>query len=219
VNTPRVEPQRVEPQRAESPRRTQSRRTESRPAVGRAVPRTEPPLPRDDDNRGFGGSRFDDRPRGHRPIIVTPRYYYSGRYFSPPYRGYRPYYFRPRTRLPYFGIYLGYAVPYTYVYSSPVYIYGYGRPAMPVTIGPGSPYYGGVSLEIAPSHAEVFVDGEYVGWVEDFDGTMQPLTLTPGSHRIEIHAQGYEPLVLDVVVNPGEVVPYRGTLMPQGYRY
>jgi hypothetical protein len=84
-------------------------------------------------------------------------------------------------------------------------------------IGPGPAYYGGVSLEIAPSHAEVFVDGDYVGLVEDFDGTMQPLTLTPGTHRIEIFAPGYETLVLDVVVRQGEVVPYRGSLLP--YRY
>jgi hypothetical protein len=61
------------------------------------------------------------------------------------------------------------------------------------------------------------VDGEYVGWVEDFDGTMQPLTLTPGTHRIEIFAPGYQTLVLDVPVRAGEVVPYRGSLRPYGY--
>jgi hypothetical protein len=108
-------------------------------------------------------------------------------------------------------------VPYTYAYPYPVPVYGYGRPAAPVIVGPSSPYYGGISLEITPADAEVYVDGSYAGLVQDFDGTQQPLTVTAGSHRLEVRAPGYEPLALDVNVNPGEVVPYRGDLLP--YRY
>jgi hypothetical protein len=220
VQAPRAQPRaipRAEPQRSDRPadpifsgsgsRAGGGDRTPNNGGViGRAVPRTEP------------YREFESRPRGNRPIIVAPRYYNyrSGRYFSAPYRGYRPYFFRPRTRLHYYSIYLGYPVHYSYVYSRPVYVYGYGSPAYPVTIGPGAYYYGGVSLEIWPSHAEVFVDGSYAGLVEDFDGTRQPLTLMPGTHRIEIYAPGYEPLIFDVVVRPGEVVPYRGSLVPQG---
>jgi hypothetical protein len=154
------------------------------------------------------------RPRVDRPIIVSPRYYGPRGYYSAPYYGYRPYTFRPRTHIA-FGIYLGYGVPYSYAYPYPVPVYGYGGPSAPVVVGPGSSYYGGVSLEITPNNAEVYVDGEYVGLVQDFDGTQQPLTLTAGSHRLEIRAAGYEPLTLDVNVNPGEVLPYRGDL----YRY
>lgn len=171
---------------------------------GQAIPRVAPR--RDDDNRY----------RGSRPIIIAPRYYGSRGYYAAPYRGYRPYYFRPWTQLS-FGIYRGYSVPYVYSYAYPVPVYGYDRPPAPVMIGPSSPYYGGVSLEISPSDGEVFVDGTYAGYVEDFDGTQQPLTLTAGAHRIEIRAPGYEALVLDVNVNPGEVVPYRGDMLP--YRY
>ena len=79
-------------------------------------------------------------------------------------------------------------------------------------ISPGSSAYGGVALEINPGDADVFVDGEYAGRVEDFDGTEQPLTLTPGTHRIEVQAQGYEPMIVDVGVQPGQVIPYRGDL-------
>jgi hypothetical protein len=171
---------------------------------GQAVPRVAPRV----DNY--------NRYRGNRPVIIAPRYYGSRGYYSAPYRGYRPYSFRPRTRLN-FGIYLGYPEPYVYSYAYPVPVYGYGRPSAPIMIGPNSPYYGGVSLEISPSDGEVFVDGTYAGYVEDFDGTQQPLTLTAGSHRIEIRAPGYETLVLDVNVNPGEIVPYRGDM--QAYRY
>lgn len=194
------EPQRTEPRRAPEPRRSDSNPPHTR-STDRAIPRTEP------------YRAPDNRNRGNRPTILTPRYYNSGRYFTAPYRGYRPYAFRPQTRIRSFDIYIGYPVPYAYSYSYPVPIYGYGRAMSPVTVGPASPYYGGISLELWPSHAEVFVDGTYAGWVEDFDGTMQPLTLMAGTHRIEVIAPGYEPLVLDVFVRAGEVIPYRGNLV------
>ena len=81
-------------------------------------------------------------------------------------------------------------------------------------VTPGSTAYGGVALEITPSDADVFVDGEYAGRVEDFDGTTQPLTLTPGTHRIEVQAQGYEPMTVDVGIQAGQIIPYRGALRP-----
>ena len=81
-------------------------------------------------------------------------------------------------------------------------------------VGPGSPYYGGVALEMGPYDADVFVDGNYAGKVEDFDGTSQPLTLVAGTHRIEVQAPGYAPLIFDVTVQAGQVIPYRGDLRP-----
>ena len=130
--------------------------------------------------------------------------------------GYRPYVFRPRTRLS-FGLYLGYAVPYSYVYSYPVPIYGYGAPSAPVYITPESTTYGGITLEITPPESQVFVDGQYVGQVADFDGTNAPLNMTAGQHRIQVSAQGYEPMTMDVNVIPGQLVPYRGDLQPARY--
>ena len=205
-----AQPQRARPEApaasAPAPRGEEPRAQSPRPnGQGYAVPRTEP----------YRGR--DNRTRGNRPVVVAPRYYSSGRYFYAPYRGYRPYSFRAQTSLRYFGIDLGYAAPYNYVYSYPVSVYGYGRPAAPVYINPSAMYYGGVSLELSPGDAEVWIDGTYAGWVEDFDGTNQPLTLMPGRHRIEVQAPGYEPLTLDVNVRPGEVVPYRGNLLPSRY--
>ena len=121
--------------------------------------------------------------------------------------------FRPRYSIGY-GFFCGYPVPYTYSYPYPIEVYGYGAPRSRVMMAPGSSYYGGVALEITPYDADVFVDGEYAGRVEDFDGTTRPLTLTAGTHRIEVQAQGYEPMVVDVGVQPGQVIPYRGDLRP-----
>jgi hypothetical protein len=119
--------------------------------------------------------------------------------------------FRPRLHLN-FGVWLGYSVPFAYAY--PVPVYGYYAPRTAVVVGPESTMYGGVSLEITPSDALVYVDGTYAGTVRDFDGTDQPLTLAAGTHSIEIQATGYEPMTMDVTVQPGQVIPYRGDMRP-----
>jgi hypothetical protein len=191
AQAPRVESQQqAQAPRTGSQRQAQSPRVENRrDAVGRAVPRRDVIVP-----RGSYSPRYEAR--GY-----APRSYY------------RPYVFRPRFSIG-FGIFAGYPVPYTYSYPYPIDVYGYGAPRAQVMITPGASAYGGVALEITPSDADVFVDGEYAGHVEDFDGTTQPLTLTAGTHRIEVRAPGYEPMVVDIGVQPGQVIPYRGDLRP-----
>jgi hypothetical protein len=71
---------------------------------------------------------------------------------------------------------------------------------------------GGVSFEITPDAAEVFVDGTYVGRAVTFGPTSEPLGLTPGRHHIEIRASGYRTMTFDAEVRPGQVLPYQGTL-------
>ena len=225
-----VAPPRTEaaPPRTETaPPRTDGRRDDGRsrrePTVQRAVPRNEA-VPRSE----------AQAPRGDRPSAVDPRvaprnrydrrddnrrYDNRSRYSYAPrsrygYRSYyRPYVFRPRFSIG-FGIFSGYPVPYSYSYPYPISVFGYRAPVAPVIVGPGSPLYGGISLEFTPYDADVWVDGTWAGQVEDFDGTSQPLTLVPGTHRIELQAPGYAPLVMDVVVQPGQVIPYRGDMRP-----
>jgi hypothetical protein len=221
--TPRAEPPRAVAPRVENRgvqtapayrndgRRDNDARRDNRGVVvaPRAVPRSQVIVPRGD--RGVVGSR------GYLPRVYAPRTYvrpYRSYGFRP--YGYRPYVFRPYSRLS-FGLYLGYTVPYSYVYSYPVPVYGYGAPSAPVYITPNSTMYGGITLEISPNDAQVFVDGEYVGQVSDFDGQNAPLNLTAGQHRIQLNAQGYEPMTMDVNVTPGQLVPYRGDLQPARY--
>lgn len=208
---PRVEsrqetPRAQQPRQPETPRvenrRDDGRRSDNRrDEAGRAVPRRDVIVPHGSDAPHYE-PRYSPRysPR-YAPRVYAPRSYY------------RPYVFRPRYSIG-FGFFCGYPVPYTYSYPYPIEVYGYGAPRARVTITPGSPYYGGVALEITPYDADVFVDGEYAGRVEDFDGTTQPLTLPAGTHRLEVRAPGYEPMVVDVVVQPGQVIPYRGDLRP-----
>jgi hypothetical protein len=169
--------------------------------------------------------------------------YYFGPHYARPYYA-RPYYahpyytFRPRVSIG-FGIWVGYPVAfpfyvsygYGYPYGYP-YGYAYGNPypapytapypaygypaAQSTSVGvvAGAATYGGVSFEITPNDAQVFVDGAYVGSVGNFSPTYQPLTLMPGPHRIEVQAPGYEPIAFEVNITAGQVIPYQGVMQP-----
>jgi PEGA domain len=194
-------------------------------ARGRAVPRGSV--------RGGpvrGGSVRGVRP----PVVVAPfRNYY--------YRSYAPtvnlgfFYGRPG----YFGSYV-YGNPF-YAYGYPAYGYpAYGYPAYGYptygypTYGyaPGydrgsyAPYgygyggysgrpYGGVRIDVPQRDAEVYVDGYFVGVVNDFDGVFQQANIEAGPHRIEIRAPGFETVTFDVNVEPGRTITYRSSMRPE----
>ena len=71
----------------------------------------------------------------------------------------------------------------------------------------------GLTFEVSPATAEVFVDGVYVGTVQDFSAG-RALTVVAGTHRVELHAPGYRPATFDVALTAGQVVPYQGELQP-----
>lgn len=177
-------------------------------------------------NRGYSNRGYYDRGYYNRGYAVPragygPRYgygYYGTRYYGPRYvvRNYisRPYLFRPYTSLG-FGFYVGYSVPYTWGYPTYAPDWSYGYPGS-VGVVPGPTTYGGLSFDVTPNDATVYIDGTFVGNAAEFDGSTQPLSLIAGSHRVELRAQGCEPLVFNVDVRPGQVIPYRGDLVPIG---
>jgi hypothetical protein len=71
---------------------------------------------------------------------------------------------------------------------------------------------GALRLKIKPKEAEVYVDGYYVGIVDEFDGVFQKLHIETGAHRIEIRAPGYEPLTFDVRIAADHKTTYEGEL-------
>jgi hypothetical protein len=177
----------------------------------------EPAEQRSRRNRAVSGQ---SRSRGGNPPVgrAVPR---SGR---PPIRGgtvYVPYY----RSYPY-GYY-GYGYPYGYgafglgyFYYDPFYYgysgYGYGGSGYGgYGYGRGRHYgydLGGLRLKVKPREAQVFIDGYYVGLVDDYDGVFQRLNLDTGPHRVEIRADGYEPLIFEVRIVPGDTITYRGEL-------
>ena len=179
-----------------------------------------------------GGGRY--RGVEHGRVVVRG----GGGFIRARFPFYRPYYsFRPRVSLG-FGLSMGYPVPYPYYGSpymyAPQYVdpYAYGAPApyYPPSNYPSSNYpaqrpapsvdvergdaqsEGGISFEITPENAAVFVDGTYVGTAGEFGPAAQPLDLAPGHHRVEVRAPGYRTTTFDADVQPGQVIPFQGTL-------
>lgn len=168
--------------------RSSARANESRGDTnGRAVP------------RNFVASR-NYSPRVVRPIIVNR---------AP----YRPYVYRYRPGFsasfiygaPYYGYRYGYT-PYGYGYEVP--------PAGYLSAIPGRAY-GGVRITDAPRDAQVFVDGYYMGVVDDFDGVFQHMNLEAGPHHVEIREPGFEAIAFDVNVQPDQTTTFRAEMLPE----
>jgi hypothetical protein len=79
----------------------------------------------------------------------------------------------------------------------------------PVDTGSGT-----VRLDVEPVTAQIFVDGEYVGTVEDFRSGAG-LVIGAGIHRVEFRAIGYAPSVVDMRIAAGRRITYRATLKPE----
>jgi hypothetical protein len=183
-------------------------------AMGRAATRAAAP-------RGGVDSvtRRDYPPSRIAPRVVTP---YPSRFSRP----YRPYYYPYRPGLS-VGLYSGYApyrygyygypydYPFNYTYFNN-YAYNYPYSYAPYRYAPPPAYvtaapshsYGGVRIQGAPGDAQVFVDGYYVGRVDDFDGAFQKVNLRSGPHRVEVRAPGLAPVTFDVNVAPGQTITY-----------
>jgi hypothetical protein len=189
---------------------------------------------------GYGGVRsygYGDR-RGGFSLRVAPLRFYRPYYtFRPrlslgfglwagyPFAYYDPYYYPDYSySYPYPDAgYPAYPPPVSYPQSAypqsayPSAAYPQSAPSAPGSIGvqqgqAGQANTGGVSFDITPGDAELFVDGNDIGTVDQFTPTSQPLGLTAGRHRVEIRAQGYQTISLDVNIVAGQVIPYQGNL-------
>jgi hypothetical protein len=114
--------------------------------------------------------------------------------------------------------------PYGYGYSgSPYGDYGYpgyGGYGQGGYGQGGYGYYGddrvgrgGLKLKVEPKDAEVYVDGYFMGIVDDFDGAFQRMELEAGAHRVEIRAPGFQTISFDVRVEANNTITYRGALL------
>jgi hypothetical protein len=156
--------------------------------MGTAQPRQRYP------NRGSDGTLTTGYavPRGSRP---------SHPIYRPPYH---PWY---GTWYPWgFGAYgLGFYFWDPYAYGSP-YQYGYGY------AGGGSYPECGIRLMVKPRDAQVYVDGFYVGVVDEFDGVFQKLKVEEGPHRLEIRKDGFEALTFEIRATYDHTIKVRGEL-------
>ena len=78
---------------------------------------------------------------------------------------------------------------------------------------------GGLQLDIEPRRALVYVDGWYVGIVDEFSGYYRHLEVPAGVHTFGIVATDYEPLEFDLTIAPGRTTTYRGALQRASGRH
>ena len=133
------------------------------------------------------------RPAVRSVVHVSARpYYYRPYYYSPFYFGYGGWYsglgWYPH---PYYGFY-GHPYPYRY--------YGY--------------YTSSARIQVQPRHAEVFIDGYFVGTVDDFDGWSQRLSVEPGEHQLEIYLPGHRTYRQPVLFRPGATIKIEHAMQP-----
>ena len=57
-----------------------------------------------------------------------------------------------------------------------------------------------VKISVNPSRAAVFLDGQYAGHVDEFNGAGQGMLVAPGSHTIKIALPGYQ--AFETQINP-----------------
>lgn len=138
--------------------------------------------------------------------VYRPRFFYPSAFGS--------YFFFPGYS---FGVGVGFGHSYGqfgHGYSGYAY-YPYGQVSYVGSSNHADPYTGFLRLKVRPRNAEVFVNGYYVGVVDDFDGVFQRLRLEEGAHQIEIRHPAYLSLELEVLIVTGEKVTYEGQLEPR----
>jgi hypothetical protein len=60
-----------------------------------------------------------------------------------------------------------------------------------------------VDTDISPESARVYLDGQYIGTADDFDGYPDYLYLRRGSYRLEFRLEGYQSREISVDARPG----------------
>lgn len=169
-----------------------------------------------------GGSQFSDggrqdsrssdaarrRPRPGTGTGDRDRYGNDRSYRGYPYSNYYydPYYYSwgyPGSRYGLYGYGYGY-YDYGYFYGD---YYGYYPSHRSYRYRSGN--IAQVRTLVEPSKARVYVDGYYAGIVDDFDGLLQRLNVSPGRHEITFRLEGYRSHTFSIYANRDQTLKLR----------
>jgi hypothetical protein len=90
----------------------------------------------------------------------------------------------------------------------------------------GEPYYrggrgysdrnetGALDLDVSPGRTQVYLDGQYIGTVDQYDGFPTFLWLEKGTYDIAFFLDGYKTVARQVSVYPGTVIDFDDRLEP-----
>lgn len=73
---------------------------------------------------------------------------------------------------------------------------------------------GALDLDISPGRTQVYLDGQYIGTVDQYDGFPTYLWLERGTYDIVFYLDGYKTLARQITVYPGSVIDMEDRLEP-----
>ncbi|MEO8362436.1 MAG: PEGA domain-containing protein [Vicinamibacteria bacterium] len=140
---------------------------------------------------------------------------YGNSYRSSPYSSYYydPYSYGWGYSRPYGSYGYGYGLGLGYGYNDYGYSYGDYSGYYPSSSYRSYRYRSGnvaqVRTLVEPSKARVYVDGYYAGTVDDFDGLLQRLNVSPGRHEISFRLEGYKSHTFSIYANRDQTLKIR----------
>jgi len=72
---------------------------------------------------------------------------------------------------------------------------------------------GALDLDVSPGRTQVYLDGQYIGVADQYDGWPSYLWLERGTYDIVFYLNGYETLARQVSVHPGMVINFEDRLV------
>jgi len=75
-----------------------------------------------------------------------------------------------------------------------------------------------IKLEVKPDRAAVFLNGGYVGHVDEFNGPGQSMVVPSGSYDLKITLPGYLPFETQITLRPGQKLEVKTDLIPGSIR-
>jgi hypothetical protein len=138
----------------------------------------------------------------HGHVVVSAGFYY-------------PYYYHPYVYPFYSPFYFGFGAFYNSVYGWYPYYAGYPAPYPPYYY---SGYWASARIEVKPRDAQVYLDGYYVGVVDQFDGVFQRLDIPPGQHELTVYMPGFHTITERTLFRSGQTYHFKETLqaLPAG---
>ena len=73
-----------------------------------------------------------------------------------------------------------------------------------------------IKLKVTPERAAVFVDGQFAGTANQFQGVGRAMLIAPGKHHIKIGLVGYQPFETDVTLLPNQKFTIKTDLLEGG---
>jgi hypothetical protein len=70
-----------------------------------------------------------------------------------------------------------------------------------------------IKLKVTPERAAVFVDGNFAGYVKQFNGMGRGMLVSPGDHHIKIALAGYQEFNTDVKLLPKQKITVKTELV------